>query len=204
MNALGEVGLRSCPARLPPSGRSDGNYGIVASPDEHPDGRGSQRLGQCSRDALCPCRIFHLRSVDGLHSADAIGLALLEITCALQQPCNADIGFIIAIQKNVEQLAAAIALGFRQRSYAIDIFSRGDGTDGVCIFNDKVGDRGNTIFKVGGARCNGRIAQPTGQDSMAAPIGVEDRFERKALCCPCVLTNSKPPTSPPPNSRRIS
>jgi hypothetical protein len=72
----------------------------------------------------------------------------------------------------------------------IDILGCNDGADGVGIFNGKVGDNGDGVFLAVAAGGEGGIPNPAGQDSMAAPVSVQDRLERKSLCRPAMCMRS--------------
>ena len=186
VNTLREFGLRRGPSRLPPPGRKHRHHGIVAYAGQYADGRAGQRLGQRIRDALRPRRVFHLRRVDGLGDGHAIGLPLLKVSGALQQPRDAAIGFIVTAQKYIEKLAAAVALGFREGTGVGDVFRGGDRADGVGVFAGEVGGRGYGILHPAAAGRKDGIAQPMRQDFVAAPVSMQRRFKRKPLRGPAL------------------
>ncbi len=173
--------LRRRPARLPPQIREHRDDEPIARPRQYPDRCRRNRIDNGFGEPHRPPRLLHLRRIDRLRDDDTIGLPLLEIAGALQQPGHPAVGFVEAGQQDAEQFGAPVAFDLGEPPSVRDVFGGDDGADCVGILDGKIGDGGDR--RLDPRRCggDGGITQPMRQLAMAATVGMQDRVEREML-----------------------
>ena len=207
MHTACQLRARRGPARQAARIGIHGGDDVVARTREHAHGQRSDGARHRFDDALRPPGVLHLQRIGGLRERDAKRLALLEITRALEQARHTSVRLVVAAQQEIQQLGAAIAFGLREHARVRDVFRRADRADRIRVLDRKIGDRADHAVGVVADGCDGRIPRPARQHAMAAAIGMQRRFQRKALlrAALCVCAHElEIAHGPPPNSRAIS
>ncbi|HWS69423.1 MAG TPA: hypothetical protein VN325_42200 [Steroidobacteraceae bacterium] len=110
-------------------------------------------------------------------------MAFIEKTCVAQDPFGAYIRLVMTIEQDLQQLGSLIARDIGEQQGMRRIGACECGADGVGVLHRKIDDAGNGSLRIVRRRRDGQcgLAQPARQHFVTTAVGMQRRFQRKAL-----------------------